>query len=164
MFEIGQTVVHPHHGLGTITNLVDKEFESSGSRRYYEISMADGTLWVPVDEPGLGLRQLASKSGLARCGQILQSSPSVSDLDPRRMRDELARHLRDGTITAQCEVVRDVTALGWKKPLAGAMAELRRVALGVLCQEWAAVAGVPLAEATESINAYLSIGKKAYYG
>lgn len=126
--------------------------------------MADGTLWVPVDEPGLGLRRLTSKSELARCGPILQSSPSASDLDPRELRKELARHLRDGTILAQCEVVRDVTALGWKKPLVGAMADLRRVALNVLCQEWATVAGVPLAEATASIQAYLSVGKKAYHG
>ncbi|HEX8990229.1 MAG TPA: CarD family transcriptional regulator [Anaerolineales bacterium] len=164
MFKIGEKVVHPHHGVGTIANLVDKQFDSDGSRRYYEISIADGTLWVPVDEPDLGLRGLTSKSELDRCGKILQGSPATSDLDPRRLREELARHLRAGTIVAQCEVVRDVTALGWKKPLVGAMAELRRMALNVLCQEWAAVAGLPLGEATHTINAYLSIGKKAYHG
>ncbi len=163
-FKIGDQVVHPHHGVGLITNLVDREFESGGSRRYYEVSVSDGTLWVPVDGPGLGLRLLTSKSELARCGRILQSSPSASDLDPRGLHHELARHLRDGTIIAQCEVVRDVSALGWKKPLVGAMADLRRVALNVLCQEWAAVAEVPLAEATDSINAYLREGKKAYHG
>ncbi len=164
MFKVGETVVHPHHGIGTITGLVEREFESGGSRKYYEISMTDGTLWVPVDQPDLGLRHLTSKSELARCGKVLQGSPSVTDLDPRHLHDELAKHLRAGTIIAQCEVVRDVSALGWKKPLAGAMAELRRVALNVLCQEWAAVAGVPLAEATNDINAYLDTGKHAFYG
>ena len=165
VFEIGEKVVHPHHGVGTITNLVDREFESGNSRRYYEISMLEaGTLWVPVDEPALGLRKLTSKSELARCELILQSPPSVSALDPREMRKELARHLRDGTIIAQCEVVRDVTALGWKKPLLGTMADLRLVALHVLCQEWAAVSGIPLAEATHSIDAFLGMGKKAYFG
>jgi len=164
LFNIGQRVVHPHHGLGTITNLVDRKFESGNSRMYYEIIIADGTLWVPVDEPGLGLRGLTSKSALDGCGKILRSSPSVSDLDPRKLRDALARHLRGGTIIAQCEVVRDVTALGWKKPLLGAMADLRNVALDVLCQEWAEVAEVPLSEATRRINAYLSIGKQTYHG
>ncbi len=162
MFKVGETVVHPHHGLGKIANLVDKEFDSGSSRRYYEITMADGTLWVPVGEPGLGLRRLTSKSELTRCREILQSSPSVSDLDPRRLREQLALRLREGTIVAQCEVVRDATALGWKKPLVGAMADLRRVALNVLCQEWAAVAGVPLDEAAHSINAYLGIGKQTH--
>jgi RNA polymerase-interacting CarD/CdnL/TRCF family regulator len=164
LFKIGERVVHHHHGVGTITNLVDKQFDSDTSRTYYEISIADGTLWVPVDEPDLGLRGLTSKSELDRCGKILQGSPATSELDPRRLREELARHLRVGTIIAQCEVVRDVTALGWKKPLVGAMADLRRVALNVLCQEWAAVAEVPLGEATHRINAYLSIGKQAYHG
>jgi RNA polymerase-interacting CarD/CdnL/TRCF family regulator len=136
VFHIGERVVHPHHGVGTVTNLVDKRFESDSSRRYYEISIADGTLWVPVDEPGLGLRGLSLKSELDKCGRILQSSPSAIELDFRRLREEFGKRLKDGTIVAQCEVVRDVTALGWKKPLVGAMADLRRMALSVLCQEW----------------------------
>lgn len=164
MFNIGDTVVHPHHGVGKITALVDKKFEASGSRKYYEVAVGDATLWVPVDQPDLGLRRLTSKSELERCRKILEGAPSSSNLDPRQMHAELARHLRAGSIVAQCEVVRDVSALGWKKPLAGAMADLRRVALSVLCQEWAAVAGVPLDEATHSINAYLSIGKQEHHG
>lgn len=163
-FKIGDQVVYPHHGVGTITNLANKEFEPGNRRRYYEITKLDGTLWVPLDESSLGLRALAKKSDLDQCGETLQGAPSASDLDPRKLRVELARRLRDGTILAQCEVVRDVTALGWKKPLMGAMADLRRVALNVLCQEWATVADIPLGEATQRINAYLSIGKQAYHG
>lgn len=162
-FKIGDHVVHPHHGVGTITNLANKQFEPGNPRAYYEISMADGTLWVPVNEPGLGLRGLTSKSDLARCAQILQSAPSTSDPDPRKWRQELSKHLRDGSIHAQCEVVRDVSALGWKKPLVGVMADLRRVALNALCQEWAAVAEIPLMEATHQINSYLNTGKHVYH-
>jgi RNA polymerase-interacting CarD/CdnL/TRCF family regulator len=163
-YTVGETVVHPLHGVGTITDLVDKEFQAGSSRRYYEISIADGLLWVPVEEPGLGLRRLTNKGELARCQEILQGSPSIPATDPRGLHRELARHLRDGTVFAQCEVVRDVTALGWKKPLVGAMADLRRVALNVLCQEWAAVAEVPLLDATASVNTYLGQGKKAHHG
>jgi len=161
-FKIGDRVVHPHHGLGTITNLANREFEPGMPRGYYEISVEDGTLWVPVDDPSLGLRGLTSKSHLARCAEILQSAPSASDLDPRKLKEQLSKHLRDGTIVSQCEVVRDVTALGWKKPLMGAMADLRRVAFTVLCQEWAIVADIPLNEATHRINGYLNAGKQIY--
>ncbi len=162
-FKIGDQVVHPHHGVGTITKLDKKQFEPGNARAYYEISMEDGTLWVPVDEPSLGLRGLTSKSDLAQCAEILQSAPGAPNPDPRKMREELSRHLRDGNIHAQCEVVRDVSALGWKKPLVGVMADLRRVALNALCQEWAAVAGIPLSEATHQIGAYLSTGKQMYH-
>ncbi len=161
-FKIGDQVVHPAHGVGKITNLADKQFEQGRTRAYYEISMADSTLWVPVDEPGLGLRRLTSKDSLTRCGQILQSAPAAHDVDPRKLREELSKHLRAGTVAAQCEVVRDVTALGWKKPLVGVMADLRRVALSALCQEWAVVEGVSISEATDRVNGYLSAGKKAY--
>ncbi len=161
-FKVGQRVVHPHHGVGTITDLADRQFSQGSSRSYYEISIPGATLWVPTDEPGLGLRRLSTKSELEKCGRILQSAPTVSELDPRKLREEYARRLKDGTILDECEVVRDVTALGWKKPLLGAMAELRRMALNVLCQEWAVVAEIPLTEATHKINAYLTAGKRMH--
>ncbi len=163
-FKIGDRVVHPHHGVGTVTNLASRQFESGGPRSYYEISIGDSTLWVPVDEPGLGLRKLTAKSQLDQCALILQSIPSSLEISPRELRGQLSRHLRDGTILAQCEVVRDVTALSWHKPLQGSMAEFRRMALGVLCQEWSTVAEISLAEATDQITAYLEKGRAAHHG
>lgn len=163
-FKIGDRVVHPHHGVGTITNLASRQFESGTPRSYYEISIGDGTLWVPVDEPRLGLRKLTAKSQLDHCAQILQSKPSALDVGPRELRSELSKHLRDGTIAAQCEVVRDVSALGWHKPLQGSMAEFRHMALAVLCQEWAAVAEIPLEEAARRISGYLGMGRQLYQG
>jgi CarD family transcriptional regulator len=162
LFKIGDRVVHPHHGVGTITNLASRQFEPGMPRAYYEVSIGSGILWVPVNEPGLGLRKLTAKSNLDRCGLILEGTPSPHGVTPRETRDQLARHLRDGTILAQCEVVRDLTALGWRKPLEGSMAEFRRMALAVLCQEWAAVAEISLAEATDRINTYLAIGREAH--
>lgn len=162
-FKIGDRVVHPHHGVGTITNLASRIFEPGTPRSYYEISIGDGTLWVPVDEPSLGLRKLTPKSQLDECARILQSQPTSLEVSPREVREQLSKHLRDGTIVAQCEVVRDLTALGWRKPLQGSMAEFHRMAVGVLCQEWAAVAGIPLTEASQKISAYLGIGRQLHH-
>jgi RNA polymerase-interacting CarD/CdnL/TRCF family regulator len=159
-FKVGDQVVHPHHGVGTITNLANRQFEMGKSRAYYEVTIGSGTVWVPVDEPGLGLRQLSTVPELELCGLILEAAPSPLDIAPRELRDRLSRHIRDGSILAQCEVVRDLTALGWRRPLQGSMAEFRRMALGVLCQEWAAVAGIPLETATDEINAHLARGRQ----
>lgn len=163
-FKVGDQVVHPHHGVGTITSLANKQFAPGQSRAYYEISIGSGTLWVPVDEPSLGLRQLSTRRELDRCGRILEGAPSPLDIAPRELRDQLARHLRDGTIAAQCEVVRDLTALGWHRPLQGSMAEFRRIALSVLCQEWAIVAAISPEAATNEINASLERGRLAHHG
>jgi RNA polymerase-interacting CarD/CdnL/TRCF family regulator len=163
-FKIGDQVVHPHHGLGVITNLANRQFEPGKSRAYYEISVGNGTLWVPVDEPGLGLRRLSARRDLAHCGRILEGAPSSVDLASHELRERLAKHLKDGTILAQCEVVRDLSSLGWRKPLQGSLAEFRRMALSVLCQEWAAVAGISVEAATDEINAHLERGKQAHNG
>ena len=160
-FEIGERVVHPHHGIGTVVGVTDRQFSEGVARSYYEISIEDGTIWVPVDEPGLGLRRLTDKSELDRCGRVLQGSPSKLDVDPRLLRTRLSDHLKKGTIIAHCEVVRDLSALAWHKPLFGHMADFRRMALNVLCQEWAAVAEIPLEEATRKINAYLGKGRQS---
>ena len=163
-FKIGDQVVHPRHGVGTITNLGNRQFEPGMSRAYYEVTIGNGTLWVPVDEPSLGLRQLTTRGELKRCGLILESPPSQLDIAPRELREQLTQHLRDGSIQAQCEVVRDLTALGWRRPLQGSMAEFRRMALSVLCEEWALVAEIPLQNAVDEIQAHLERGRQGLHG
>ncbi len=162
-FKVGDRVVHPRHGVGTITNLANRQFEAGALRSYYEVSIGTGTLWVPVDEPGLGLRRLSARNELEHCANILESTPSTLDVAPRDLRDQLSRHLRDGTVAAQCEVVRDLTALGWRKPLQGSMAEFLHSAMAVLCEEWAAVAEISLAEATARVASCLGKGKQLHH-
>src|SRR5512134_2915143 len=59
MFEIGDQVVHPQHGVGQIVRLEDREFERGNTRRYYEIDIPGGsTVWVPVGLSNSGLRRL----------------------------------------------------------------------------------------------------------
>jgi CarD family transcriptional regulator len=163
-FEVGDRVVHPHHGIGTITALAERQFGQDTPRSYYEISVEGGTLWVPADEPGLGLRRLVGRGQLDQCGRILESAPSSMDVSSRGLRGQFSRRLRDGTIAAQCEVVRDLTALGWRRPLVGPMAEFRRMALRVLCEEWAIVAGISMAEANDAVAAHLGIGRRMHHG
>ncbi len=161
-FKIGDQVVHPRHGIGTITKLANKQFEPGRVRAYYEITIGSSTVWVPVDEPALGLRQLGTRDDLRRCGPILESAPSDLDIAPHELRERLAKHLRDGSILAQCEVVRDLSALAWRRPLQGSMGEFQRAALGLLCQEWAIVAHIPIEQATLQVNDHLAKGRAAH--
>ena len=57
----------------------------------------------------------------------------------RDLQASLAGQINQGTIIAQCEVVRDLTAYGWRKPLFGPIADFQRMIMNVLCQEWAVV-------------------------
>lgn len=159
-FKVGDQVVHPRYGLGQVVKLEIKQFEPGVSRQYYEVSIPGSTLWVPQDQPTSGLRKLSVRSKLADCRRLLASHPAPLTEDPRTRQSDLAAHLKRGTITAQCEVVRDLSAAGWQKPLSGPIASFLRVTLDVLCQEWAAVEGISPIEAAQEIEDCLAKGRK----
>ena len=159
-FAIGDKVVHPQHGVGFVAGLEEKQFEPSAARMYYVVSIPDTTLWVPVNLSTSGLRKLGLKSELEKCRQVLQASPQALNAG-RELLSSLSGRIKQGKIIAQCEVVRDLTAFGWKKPLYGPLADFQRMVMNVLCQEWAAVKGVTRAEASYEINGLLKKGRAA---
>jgi RNA polymerase-interacting CarD/CdnL/TRCF family regulator len=59
-------------------------------------------------------------------------------------------------------MVRDLTAHGWRKPLGSADAGLLRKTHEMLCQEWAAVEGATIAQATQEVDTMLLEAKRAY--
>jgi RNA polymerase-interacting CarD/CdnL/TRCF family regulator len=156
MFEVGETVVHPRYGVGRIVKLEDREFDRGIIRQYYEISIPGGsTVWVPVDQSDTGLRKLAGRSEIVRCRKILEARPEPVTADGRIRQSELMAHLKQGTIAAHCEVVRDLSAFVAHKPSYGTITAFLEAAQGVLCQEWAVVEGIPLSEAVVEINLLL---------
>jgi RNA polymerase-interacting CarD/CdnL/TRCF family regulator len=160
-FKIGDRVVHPRHGLGNVKHLAVKQFVKGEKRPFYEISFPGSTLWVPFNLSTSGIRKLTGKSEIASCRIILKSPAAGLNADPRLRQKELSDHLKLGTLTAHCEVVRDLAAHGSIKPLSGAMAAFLKATQDVLCQEWAEVEGISLDEAAGEIESLLEIGKQA---
>jgi CarD family transcriptional regulator len=156
MFEVGDTVVHPQHGIGSIVKLEDREFERGAIRKYYEVSISEAsTVWVPVDLSDSGLRQLAHKSELAHCREILVAQPEPLTEDGRVRQSKLVAQLKQGSIATQCEVVRDLSAFVAHKPAYGTIPVFLEALLRVLCQEWALVEEVSIVEATAEIHSLL---------
>lgn len=153
--QVGDRVVHPQYGVGHVVKLDEREFEPGVIRRYYEIAIPGSTLWVPLDMPTFGLRKLTVKSEIVRCRKILESIPLPLTEDSRSRQSDLAARLKEGTITAHCEVVRDLAAYGAHKPLSGTIAAFLRVTQEVLSQEWATVEGITVSEAVFEITALL---------
>ena len=161
IFKAGDRVVHPQHGVGYVVKLDEREFEPGAMRRYYEISIPGSTVWVPLDLSISGLRKLTVKSEIIRCRKILESHPSPLAEDSRFRQSDLAARLKQGTISAQCEVVRDLYAYGEHKSLNGTIAAFFRATQDVLCQEWAAVEGITLPEAVQEIVSLLEKSRLA---
>jgi CarD family transcriptional regulator len=160
MFEIGDEVVHPQHGVGQVVKLEDREFERGDARRYYEIHIPGGsTVWVPVDLSNSGLRRLASKRELDQCRKILQAQPLPLTEDGRVRQSTLVAHLKQGTMAAQCEVVRDLSAFVAHKPSYGTITAFLESMLRVLCQEWAIVEGITVSDAMSEISSLIERSK-----
>jgi RNA polymerase-interacting CarD/CdnL/TRCF family regulator len=160
-FNIGDRVVHPQQGVGYVANLEEKQFEPNHPRMYYVVLIPDTTVWVPVDLTSSGLRKLSARSELDECRQVLQDAPRPLIPD-RGLLSNLVNHINQGTIVAQCEVVRDLNAHGWHKPLYGPVAEFQRVIVNVLNQEWAVVEEISVMEASHEINILLKKGRQAH--
>jgi CarD family transcriptional regulator len=155
-FEIGDRVVHPQHGVGQIVKLEEREFERGDTRNYYEIHIPGGsTVWVPVDLANSGLRRLAYKSELDHCRGILRARPAPLTEDGRVRQATLVAHLKQGTIAAQCEVVRDLSAFVAHKPAYGTITSFLEAMLRVLSQEWAIVEEISTSEALSEIHSLL---------
>jgi RNA polymerase-interacting CarD/CdnL/TRCF family regulator len=160
-FKVGDQVIHPQHGLGQVTSLAVKQFVEGGKRPFYEISFPGSTLWVPLNLTTSGIRKLTVKSEIASCRRVLKAPAEPLKDDFRLRQIELKDHLKEGTLTARCEVVRDLTAYGWHKPLNGSIAAFLQTTLEVLYQEWAAVEEITPVEAAIEIQTLLEKGKEA---
>lgn len=160
-FQVGSLVVHTAHGVGRITGIEHKQFFSAEPRLYYVISIKDGIVWAPVEDNGTGkLRDLTPRSELQAYREILKSSPVVLDRDYRKRRMEISELLKQGTFQVQCQIVRDLTAMSWQKPLSEADAILLQKVRTNLCQEWAESAGISPDEASMELDQLLAEARK----
>ncbi len=162
-FQVNDAVVYPACGIGRIAGLVTQRFHETEAREYYEVVTDKSTIWVAVEGEGAsGLRRLTAKTELSRYRDLLRQAPGGMVADSRQRRLELLNRLRDGSFAVLCEVVRDLTALSWRKPLNEADSMALRKTRDSLAEEWAAAAGIPVQQANDEIAALLLEGRAAH--
>jgi len=161
-FAVNDRVVHPLHGVGRVVRLATRQFDAGSTRLNYEITLSKGTIWVPVEGSGGGLRPLTARGELGRYRSLLSSRPAPLASDHRQRQLEVSARLKAGTLCARCEVIRDLTAHAWHKPLCQSSAALLRLAHEALDEEWAAVDEVPVHEVTRQVQALLLEGRRAF--
>ena len=165
-FKVGDSVFHQAHGVGRIVGLGQQCFDRQvGPRLYYEVLATRGTVWVPAEEsttPNAPLRFLTTKDELHKYRRVLKSSPTVLDHDRRKRQMDLGGRLKSGSFLSMCEVVRDLTALGWHKSLNEADAMLLQKVRDDLYQEWAAAAGVSLTQARQEVDDLLETARQSF--
>jgi RNA polymerase-interacting CarD/CdnL/TRCF family regulator len=155
-FKIGDRVVLPAYGIGQLREIEEKNFSEQGARLYYKIALLKRTIWIPVEAHELsGLRLVIVKRDLDHYRNVLKSPPASLEKDYRQRHLDLVSRLKLGSFQIICEVVRDLTAWSWRKPLGRTDTTLLQKTRQSLYQEWATAADVSTTEAIKEIDSLL---------
>ena len=155
-FKIDEQVVYRAFGIGRVAALVSKSFFEAESQIYYEVTGDRSTVWVQVDESAArGLRRLTRPDELAHYRDVVGSRPVSLNQDHRQRQLELRGQFKLGTMQGLCEMVRDLSARGWIKPLNEMDSRALRMSREAVCEEWAAAENVPLPQATAELASLL---------
>lgn len=161
-YRVNELVVHMSFGVGRVTGVVMRSFAEAKLQSYYEISTDRSTIWVPVEAATLLLRRPTPVNDLPRYRQILRGAPVRLTSTPRLRRQELSDRFKPGQLESLCELVRDLSALGWRKPLTEIESSYLRKARDKVVQEWATSINGTNIQANEEIDQLLRDGHQAY--
>ncbi|HSD82514.1 MAG TPA: CarD family transcriptional regulator [Anaerolineae bacterium] len=162
-FISGDDVVHPDYGVGNIVRLEERQLAEIETRQYYVLAFGKTTVWLPVHAGAASpLRRVTPPRDLEQYRTLLKSRPAALDRDYKKRRLDLTEQLAHGSFQVVCEIVRDLTALGWNKPMNELDSSMLKKVRANLWQEWAASTGRPLPEAITEVTALLQAGEQTY--
>jgi CarD family transcriptional regulator len=162
-FKVGDDVVHPSHGVGRIVGLEERELGTSGLRWYYVLVIGTSTIWMPVPADGsTTLRAVTNPQELEQYRITLSGQPTLLNRDYKKRHLDLIERLTHSSFQVICEIVRDLSALGWSRPMGETDANLLKKVQDNLRREWAASTGQSPQEAIQEVEALLKAGRVAY--
>ena len=110
MFNIGDNIVYPMHGAGTIDAIEEKEILGE-KQQYYIINMpGEVKVMVPIAKAeAMGVRNVIDEQGASKVLKILeQDETEMSDNWNKRYRDNLDK-MKTGDIYEVADVVRNLS-------------------------------------------------------
>jgi len=156
-FEVGDKVVHPYHGAGTIVG-IKREKLPEEFKHYYVIDLIayDMTLLIPVDSADeIGLRYACKATAVPHIMDILRASPDRLPDDYRERQALVEEKMEGGDAESMAEAVRALAWYGQENKLTKVDAKLNERALTFLAGELALVKGVTLNKAQKRLRAEL---------
>lgn len=109
-FEVGETVVYPHHGAATIEEVKTRTVR--GEEKMYlklRVSQGDLTIEVPADNVDLvGVRDVVGAEGLEHVFDVLRAEYTEEPTNWSRRYKANLEKLASGDVNKVAEVVRDL--------------------------------------------------------
>ena len=154
MFSIGDKVVYPMHGAGTIQNIEEKEVLGE-TRAYYILRIPYGNLQVMVPVKGsaaAGLRPIVSEEEVSGVLAVLAAESTPMDENWNRRYRENMDKLRSGDPAKVAEVIRNLMRVERAKRLSTGEKKLLANARQILASEIVLVRGVAEKDAMDMID------------
>ena len=159
MFDTGDIIVHPNHGVGVVVDIRERKWRGNNSL-YYEIELLDRepsvSLMIPVEAAGtLGLRYAITKAKLKQIWCVLRSNPEALPTNHKTRYRLLKEKLYTGDVFQVAEIVRDLAWRQQKNHLTTRGKRVYKEGLMFLAGEVAAVQGIDVEEATTQVRTKL---------
>ena len=110
LFQVGETVVYPHHGAATIIEVKNRTVR--GEEKLYlklNVSQGDLTIEVPAENVDLvGVRDVIGQEGLDKVFEVLRAPFTEEPTNWSRRYKANLEKLASGDVTKVSEVVRDL--------------------------------------------------------
>ena len=110
LFEVGDYVVYPKHGVGRVIELQKSEIAGMQLELYVlRFEKEKMTLRVPTNKAeGVGMRKLSSDKTLKEALQVLTTKPKVKRTMWSRRAQEYEAKINSGDLVSIAEVTRDL--------------------------------------------------------
>ncbi|KAB1643095.1 CarD family transcriptional regulator [Gulosibacter chungangensis] len=138
-FEVGETVVYPHHGAATIEEVKTRVIKGE-EKTYLKLNVAQGdlTIEVPADNVELvGVRDVIDEKGLEEVFDVLRAPITEEPTNWSRRYKSNMEKLASGDVIKVSEVVRDLWRRDQDKGLSAGEKRMLSKARQVLVSELA---------------------------
>ena len=150
MFSVGESIVYPMHGAGTIESIEAREISGETCDYYVLLIPQNGIrIMIPCNRATqVGVRSVIKKSEVDGVNETLRGeSTEMAKIWNRRYRDNLEK-LKTGRITCVAEVVRDLMRVDNEKRLSTGEKKMLSNAKQILISELTLACGKGEAELT----------------
>jgi CarD family transcriptional regulator len=157
-FQIGEQVVYPNQGIGTIENVSTRSF-GTYLEKYYLLRLTCGSLTVMVPfshVQHVGLRRVTGNGELMRVLQFLSAGTCRSSQDWKVRFRENSEKMRVGGLADTAQVLKGLLLVQRQKPLSFREKTMLDRARHMLVTELSASRHMTQAEATRLIESALA--------
>ena len=110
LFEVGETVVYPHHGAATIIEVKDRVIKGE-TKKYLKLNVTQGALIIEVPAENVdlvGVRDVIGQEGLDNVFEVLRAPFTEEPTNWSRRYKANLEKLASGDVIKVSEVVRDL--------------------------------------------------------